>query len=42
MLSHRTSRLTVSELLLGLALKLRFRQLDADDCSQTFPDILAA
>ena len=31
----------VAELGLGLAFKLRFRQLDADDRAQAFADILA-
>ena len=37
---HSPSRFAVTQLLLRLALKLRFADLDTDDCSKTFPDII--
>ena len=38
---YRASCLTVAQLLLRLALKLRLLNLDAHDCRQTFPDIVS-
>ena len=38
---HGCTGLTVAQLLLGLAFKLRFFHLDADNCGQTLADILA-
>ena len=39
---HSASGLTVSKLLLSLALKLRLRNLDTDDSSEPFTNVLTA